>query len=68
MVTRLEDPTTLTIRAGFEEREGWLARHPETLGVPPQMARHLKMPAVLHHGNDDAVREAITAAYEMQRR
>lgn len=37
-------------------------------GVPPQLERHMKMQAVLDQGNDDAVREAITAAYEMQRR
>ena len=42
--------------------------HPETFGVPPAMEKHLKVQAVLDHGNDDAIRAAITAAYHLQRR
>lgn len=68
LVARLEDPTTLTIRSGFAEREQLVAEHPETFGVPPAMERHLKVQAVLDHGNDDAIRAAITAAYDLQRR
>jgi hypothetical protein len=68
LVARLEDPTTLTIRATFADRERLLTAHPETFGVPPGMERHLKVQAVLDRGNDDAVRAAITAAYELQRR
>ena len=68
MVARLEDPTTLTIRASFAERERLLAAHPETFGVPPAMEKHFKVQAVLDRGNDDAIRAAITAAYDLQRR
>jgi hypothetical protein len=68
LVVRLEDPTTLTIRATFANRERLLADHPETFGVPPAMEKHLKVQAVLDHGNDDAIRAAITAAYDLQRR
>jgi hypothetical protein len=67
LVLRVEDATTLTVRATFEGRERLVAAHPETFGVPPAMERHHKVQAVLDHGNDDAVRAAITAAYEMQR-
>ncbi len=68
LVARLEDPTTLTIRATFAGRERLLADHPETFGVPPAMEKHFKVQAVLDHGNDDAIRAAITAAYDLQRR
>lgn len=68
LVARLEDPVTLTVRVGFAERERLVAAHPETFGVPPAMERHMKMQVALDHGNDEAIREAITAAYEMQRR
>jgi hypothetical protein len=68
LVARLEDPTTLTVRCSFEDRERLVADHPETFGVPPPMERHLKVQAVLDHGNDDAIRAAITAAYDLQRR
>ena len=67
LVARLEDPTTLTIRASFADRERLVSRHPETFGVPPAMEKHLKVQAVLDHGNDDAIRAAVTAAYELQR-
>ncbi len=67
LVARLEDATTLTIRATPAAREELVAAHPETFGVPPAMERHYKVQAVLDHGNDDAVRAAITAAYEYQR-
>ena len=36
--------------------------------MPPAMEKHFKVQAVLDHGNDDAIREAITAAYDLQRR
>jgi hypothetical protein len=68
LVARLEDSTTITIRATFAYRERLLADHPETFGVPPAMERHLKVQAVLDHGNDDAIRAALTAAYDLQRR
>jgi len=68
LVVRLEDATTLTIRCLPGPREQLLAEHPETFGVPPRMEAHHKVQAVLDHGNDDAIRHAITAAYELQRR
>ena len=68
LVVRLEDATTLTIRSGFGARERLVAEHPDTFGVPPAMEKHLKVQAVLDHGNDDALRAAVTAAWELQRR
>jgi hypothetical protein len=67
LVARLEDASTLTIRATPAARDALVEEHPETFGVPPAMESHYKVQAVLDHGNDDAVRAAITAAYEYQR-
>lgn len=67
LVARLEDSLTLTIRTDFAERERILAAYPETFGVPPAMENHMKVQARLDHGNDDQIRAAITAAYDLQR-
>ncbi|WP_137295319.1 MmcQ/YjbR family DNA-binding protein [Nocardioides dongxiaopingii] len=67
LVVRLEDPTTVTIRCTLAHRESLLAAHPETFGVPPSMERHEKVQAVLDRGDDDAVRDAVSAAHRLQR-
>ncbi|WP_134765885.1 MmcQ/YjbR family DNA-binding protein [Nocardioides sp. 1609] len=67
LVVRLEDPTTVTIRCTLAHREKLVAAHPGTFGVPPSMERHEKVQAVLDHGDDDAVRDAVTVAYRLQR-
>jgi hypothetical protein len=67
LVARAEDETTLVVRAGFEERERYVAAYPETFAVTPRMERHMKMQVVLDHGHDDEVRRSIRDAWEMQR-
>lgn len=68
LVARLEDATTLTVRATFAHRERLLAEHPEVFGVAPRTEKHRKVQAVLDHGSDDAIRSALSAAHELQRR
>lgn len=68
LVVRLEDPTTLTIRCAFDAREELTRTHPDTFGVPPRFERHEKVQADLTHGHDPALRDAIRAAYELQKR
>jgi hypothetical protein len=68
LVARLEDTTTLTIRCAPALRDRLTADHPEIFGVPPAVEAHFKVQAVLDHGNDDAIRAAITAAYDLQRK
>jgi hypothetical protein len=67
LVARAEDDTTLVVRIGFEDRERYVAAHPETFAVTPRMERHMKMQVVLDHGNDEDVRRALVGAWEMQR-
>lgn len=68
LVARLEDPTTLTVRCTFALRARLVDRHPETFGVTPAFERHMKVQVVLDHGNDDAIRAAIRAAHDLQRK
>lgn len=67
LVARAEDPTTLVVRVELEDREQYVARHPETFAVTPRMEAHQKMQVVLDHGHEDEIRRAIRGAWEMQR-
>lgn len=66
LVARLVDPGELLVRAGFTERERFVAQHPGTFGVPPRYEKHMKMQALLS-GDAAAIRDAIRAAWELQR-
>ncbi len=67
LVARLVDPGELVIRATFENRDRLVSEDPETFGVPPRYEKHLKVQALLS-GDDEAIRAAIRAAWELQRR
>jgi hypothetical protein len=67
LVARLVGPDELLVRAAFDDRDRLVAAHPETFGVPPRYEKHLKVQAMLT-GDADAVRQAIRAAWELQRR
>jgi hypothetical protein len=66
LVARLVDAGELLVRSGFAERERLVAGHPETFGVPPRYEKHMKVQALLT-GDDEAIRAAIRAAWELQR-
>jgi hypothetical protein len=66
LVARLVDEGELLVRAGFAERERFVAAHPETFGVPPRYEKHRKVQALLS-GDAAAIRAAIRAAWELQR-
>jgi hypothetical protein len=68
LVARLEDPTIMVVRMDFTVRERMTAAFPETFGVPPRFEKHLKAQVALDRGNDDAIRDAIRLAWEMQHR
>lgn len=67
LVVRQDEPGTVLVRVGFEDRERLLAAHPDTFGVPPRWEAHRKVQAELD-GDADAIREAIRLAWRAQRR
>jgi hypothetical protein len=67
LVVRQDEPGTVMVRVGFEDREQLLAAHPDTFGVPPRWESHQKVQAELD-GDPDAIREAIRLAWAAQRR
>jgi hypothetical protein len=67
LVVRQDEPGTVLVRVGFEDRERLLQAHPDTFGVPPRWEAHRKVQADLD-GDADAVREAIRLAWAAQRR
>ncbi len=67
LVVREDEPGTLLVRVGGEDRERLVAAHPDTFGVPPRWEAHAKVQAELD-GDGDAIREAIRLAWATQRR
>ena len=68
LVARLEDDETLLVRSEFTDREHLVETLPDTFSVTPRMESHMKVLADLRRGDPDAIRAAITAAWELQRR
>ncbi len=66
-MARQDEPGTVLVRVGFEDRERLLEAHPDTFGVPPRFEAHRKVQAGLD-GDPDAIREAIRLAWAAQRR
>ena len=68
LVARQEDAETLLIRSDFDEREQLVDTHPDTFSVTPRLEGHMKVLADLRRGDTDAIRDVVTAAWELQRR
>jgi len=68
LVARQEDDETLLVRSDLEDREHLLEALPDTFSVTPRMEGHMKVLADLRRGDPDAIRAAVTAAWELQRR
>ncbi|AXH95440.1 hypothetical protein [Ornithinimicrobium avium] len=67
LVVREDEPGTVLVRVGFDDRERLLTAYPETFGVPPRWEAHMKVQADLD-GDAGAICEAIRLAWDMQRR
>jgi len=67
LVVRQDEPGTVLVRVGFEDRERLLDDHPDTFGLPPRWEKHMKVQADLD-GDADAIRTAIRLAWAMQKR
>ena len=68
LVVRWLDPTSVVVRAGFEQRERLLTDHPDTFGVPPRFESHMMVVVELDRADENAVARAISEAVELQRR
>lgn len=68
LVARQEDERFLLVRSDFDARERLVEDHPGTFSVSPPLEAHMKVLADLELGDPDAIRGAITAAWELQRR
>jgi hypothetical protein len=67
LVARQVDEYTLLIRTDFEPREDLLDKHPGTFSMRPSLEAHMKVLADVSHGDISVIREALTAAWQMQR-
>ena len=67
LVVRQDEPGTVMVRVGIDDRESLLAAYPETFGVPPRWEAHMKVQADLE-GDRAAICEAIRLAWAAQRR
>jgi len=68
LVARQQDAETLVVRSDFTDRERLVEANPTTFSVTPRMEGHQKVLADTRRGDLDAVRDALTAAWELQRR
>lgn len=68
LVARQEDEAFVVVRCDFARRERLLDVHPETFSVPPHFESHQKVMIDLVRGDERVALDAVTAAWELQRR
>jgi hypothetical protein len=68
LVLREDDPGFVVVRCDIDDREQLLVDHPETFSVPPRFETHHKVMVDLVRGDAQAAYDAVTAAWELQRR
>ena len=68
LVARVEDDETIVVRSDLPARERLVDAHPDTFSVTPPLEAHMKVLADLRRGDPAAIRAALTAAWELQRR
>lgn len=66
LIARELDATHVVVRMPFEVRDVLLAHHPDVFSVPRRFAKHMMLVADLSAGNDGAVEDALSAAWQMQ--
>jgi hypothetical protein len=68
LVARQLDGGHVVIRATFDYRDFLLRTFPATFSVPDRFQKHMMVVADLAHGDEDAIEDAIIAAWELQSR
>jgi hypothetical protein len=66
LVARELDATHVVVRVPFDVRDALLHQHPDVFTVPSRFAKHMMVVADLHAGDDDAVEDAVVAAWRLQ--
>lgn len=68
LVARQLDESLVVLRSAFSDRDGLVRRYPATFSVTPRFAKHMMVVVDLRRGDDDAIEDAMVAAWELQRR
>lgn len=66
LVARQLDGTHIVIRTPFDARDLLIQTYPETFSVPSPFAKHMMVVADCEGGDDDAIEDAIIAAWRLQ--
>jgi hypothetical protein len=66
LLAREVDATHVVVRVPFDVRDVLLSQHPDVFSVPPRFTKHMMVVADLAIGDDDAIEDAVTAAWRMQ--
>jgi hypothetical protein len=66
LVARELDASHVAVRVPFDVRDALLHQHPDVFAVPARFARHMMVVADLDAGDDDAVEDAVVAAWRLQ--
>jgi hypothetical protein len=66
LVARQLDDDHVVVRTAFDDRDA-LVSFPEMFSVPKRFAKHMMVVADLRHGQRNAIEDAVTAAWELQR-
>jgi hypothetical protein len=66
LVARVQDEVFIVVRSEMDQRERLVDAHPDTFSVTPPLEAHMKVLADLRRGDPDAIRAALTAAWELQ--
>ena len=66
LVARQLDNTQVVVRVPFDVRDALVRRHPDAFTVPNRFTKHMKVVVDLERAPDDAVEEAVVAAWDLQ--
>ncbi len=66
LVARELDATHVVVRVPFDVRDALLQHHPTVFSLPPRFAKHMMVVADLGAGDDGAVEDAVTSAWQLQ--
>lgn len=66
LIARQLDKTHVVVRVPFDVRDALLRHHSDVFSVPPRFAKHMMVVADLGAGDDGAVEDAVTSAWDLQ--